>query len=283
MKCEEYRALIEDYVDGSLDHKTAARVTSHTAACAECASFHQVMSREQELYARYQRDVEVTPMLWASIEARIKQERAEQPQGLIPRLREQLAGMFSAPRLSPAFAAALVIVAIGATVFVMSRLNSRDGQQVALNNSNTPAASTAASNPNGNGTALPPASPDPGKDNVVAASPTPAGPDAEKATAAAVKQPRRASAALTPAQLVRDAEYKYLTAIAMLSRDVNRRRSQLDPMMLARFDSSLAEIDRTIKETRQVVRGNPEDPIALQYLLAAYSKKVDVLREMTNN
>ena len=88
---------------------------------------------------------------------------------------------------------------------------------------------------------------------------------------------------MTPAQLVRDAEPKYLTAIAMLSRDVNRRRSQLDPMLLARFDASLAEIDRTIKDTRQVVRGNPEDPIALQYLLAAYSKKVDVLREMTNN
>ena len=82
---------------------------------------------------------------------------------------------------------------------------------------------------------------------------------------------------------MREAEYKYLTAIAMLSRDVNRKRSQLDPMMLARFDASLAEIDRTIKETRQVVRSNPEDPIALQYLLAAYSKKVDVLREMTNN
>ena len=88
---------------------------------------------------------------------------------------------------------------------------------------------------------------------------------------------------LTPAQLVRDAEYKYLTAIAMLSRDVNRKRSQLDPAMLARFDASLADIDRTIKETRQVVRGNPEDPIALQYLLAAYSKKVDVLREMSDN
>jgi hypothetical protein len=31
------------------------------------------------------------------------------------------------------------------------------------------------------------------------------------------------------------------------------------------------------------VRENPEDPIALQYLLAAYSKKVDVLREMTTD
>ena len=104
--------------------------------------------------------------------------------------------------------------------------------------------------------------------------------DAETGKAIAKRQ---AAPAMTPAQLVRDAEDKYLTAIAMLSRDVNGRRSQLDPIMLARFDATLADIDRTIKDTRQVVKDNPGDPIALQYLLAAYSKKVDVLREMTNN
>jgi hypothetical protein len=97
------------------------------------------------------------------------------------------------------------------------------------------------------------------------------------------KKDIHATAVLTPAQLVRDAEQKYLTAIAMLSRDVNRQRSQLDPMLLARLDASLSEIDRTIKETRRVVRENPGDPIALQYLLAAYSKKVEVLRGMTTD
>jgi hypothetical protein len=280
MKCEEYRVLIEDYVDGSLDHKSAARTTSHTAACAECASFYQELSREQELYARYQRDVEVTPVLWASIEARIKQERAAKPRGLISRLREQLVGGFSAPRLSPAFAAALVIVAIATTVFVMSRLNSRDPGPIAINNSDTSVEPPATPNSNAGVAPPTPNTVQPGKEQILAGS---TAPDKEKVTARGVRQPHRASTALTPAQLVRDAEYKYLTAIAMLSRDVNRRRSQLDPIMLARFDASLAEIDRAIKETRQVVRGNPEDPIALQYLLAAYSKKVDVLREMTND
>ena len=104
MKCEEYRILIEDYVDGSLDPKTGTRVTTHTATCAECAQFYQEMSLEQDVYARYQRDVEVTPLLWTSIETRIKQQRGERSEGIIRRLREQLAGVFSAPRLSPAFA-----------------------------------------------------------------------------------------------------------------------------------------------------------------------------------
>lgn len=283
MKCKEYRILIEEYVDGALDHKAATRVTSHTAACAECASFYQEMSREQEVYARYHRDVEVTPVLWASIESRIKQERSAQPEGLISRLRDQLAGVFSAPRLSPAFAAALVIVAIGATVFVMSRLNSPTAVHVAVTNDN---ASGESSESNKNGGVVAPApntALGTNDDNALVANPGIAAPDKGKVATPAVNPRNRQTATLTPAQLVRDAEQKYLAAIAMLSRDVNRRRSQLDPMMLARFDASLSQIDRTIKETRHVVRENPEDPIALQYLLAAYSKKVDVLREMTND
>jgi hypothetical protein len=281
MKCEEYQILIEDYVDGALDPNAAARVTSHTASCADCAAFHEAMSRELEVYSRYQRDVEVTPALWASIETRIKHKAEAQPTGLISRLREQLANAFSAPRLSPAFAAALVIVAIGTTVFIMSRLNSSNPVQVAGNNGSAP--SQSGSDNNG-GSAPAPTAPDTGAGGGLASGPTsPATGTGTVATPGVTPRIRQTTAKLTPAQLVRDAEQKYLTAITMLSRDVNSRRSQLDPMMLARFDASLAEIDRTIKETRHVVRENPEDPIALQYLLAAYSKKVDVLREMTND
>jgi len=282
MKCEEYQILIEDYVDGALDPNAAERVTSHAARCADCAAFHEAISRELEVYSRYQRDVEVTPALWASIETRIKSERGAQPGGLISRLREQLASAFSAPRLSPAFALALVIIAIGTTVFVMSRLNSSNTTQVAGNNYNAPGGSSE-SNKNGNSAPALPA-PNTAAGGGLASGPTsPATSPGTVATPGVTPRNRQITATLTPAQLVRDAEQKYLTAITMLSRDVNSRRSQLDPMMLARFDASLAEIDRTIKETRHVVRENPEDPIALQYLLAAYSKKVDVLREMTND
>jgi hypothetical protein len=281
MKCEEYRALIEDHVDGLLDDQSTRRLASHTAGCPACAGFYQELKGEQELYARYQRDVEVTPLLWTSIETRIKQERTAQPQGWISRLREQLAGGFSAPRLSPAFAAALVIVAIGATVFVMSRLNARNPQEIAVNNGNASIALPGPSNSNATVASSEPGTRNEGNVDVPAGGPGDTR-EIARANTLAVR-PRRTPAALTPAQLVRDAEQKYLTAIAMLSRDVNRRRSELDPTLLARFDATLAEIDRSIKETRQVVRGNPEDPIALQYLLAAYSKKVDVLREMTND
>ena len=98
----------------------------------------------------------------------------------------------------------------------------------------------------------------------------------DRASNALLRQP-------SPQQLVREAEQKYLEAVSILSRDIRQRRSHLDLLVLARFDNALADIDRTIAETRRAVRQNRGDPIALQYMLAAYSKKVDALREMATD
>ena len=81
---------------------------------------------------------------------------------------------------------------------------------------------------------------------------------------------------------MREAEQKYLAAISILSRDVNRRRSRLDPETVARFEQTLAAVDRTIAGTRRAVREHPDDPVAVQYMLTAYAKKIDVLREMAS-
>ena len=95
-----------------------------------------------------------------------------------------------------------------------------------------------------------------------------------------VKQPKPAP---TPEQLVREAEQKYLSAIAILEKDVTRNKSKLDPTMVVRFEKAMVDIDNTIAETRRAVRENPEDPIALQYMLSAYAKKIDVLREVARS
>ncbi|MFY9557934.1 MAG: zf-HC2 domain-containing protein [Blastocatellia bacterium] len=285
MKCEDCQTMIEEYADGALDQKGAALMNSHMASCHECESFYRELNREQEIYARYERDLEVTPLLWSSIEARIKQEQAAKPVGLLSRLKEVLAGAFAAPRLSPAFAAALVMIAIGVTVAVMSYLNTTNRDQLAANNKNAGAETAGAQKESGTVPAPVPAQPaNPASQNAVAQNggAISQAPDQKVRVTPPRKNPG-AKAAPSPEQLVREAEQKYLTAIAILSRDVNRQRSQLDPIMLARFDASLNEIDRTINETRRVVRENPGDPIALQYLLAAYSKKVDMLRGMTTD
>ena len=285
MKCEDFQTLIEEYVDSAVDQQGTSLVKSHMDSCKACANFYQELSREQEIYARYERDIEVTPALWVSIESRIKQERIAPEPGLVSRFRERLAGVFAAPRLSPAFTAALVIIAIGITVAVMTYLNSRGSEtRLATGNPNTPVKTEEPKPAPNPGSTAPDSPKAPGTiaTNDAPRTVQPATPGKNPNTAIAKKN-LNTTAVLTPAQLVRDAEQKYLTAISMLSRDVNRQRSQLDPILLARLDASLSEIDRTIKETRRVVRENPGDPIALQYLLAAYSKKVEVLRGMTTD
>ena len=279
MTCEECQATIEDYIDGELEARTARELTAHLSSCAACLRYHEELKREQTIYASYQRDVEVTPALWQSIEARIKQEPAVKSSTLFERLRERFVGAFGVPRFSPAFAAALVLLAIGVTVVVMSLMNSRGTDNQTAQNGERQA--EPARSPDNEGTVPGPATEsdnvrEPGSDGSLA--PATAKP-AEKIT------PRRSpsNARPTPEQLVREAEQKYVQAIAILSRDVNHKRSQIDPMVLARFDAALSDIDRSIAETRQAVRQNPGDPIALQYLLASYSKKVDALRDMARD
>src|ERR1041385_330405 len=100
MKCEECQQYLEEYVDGELDRKLAAKLSAHVSACAACSKLYEEQRQEQELYARYQRDIEVTPALWAGVEARIKQEKHSRSSASSfgAGLRERLAAMFATPR-----------------------------------------------------------------------------------------------------------------------------------------------------------------------------------------
>jgi len=276
MNCENYQSLIEDHIDGALDQKSASDVTAHINSCPACARFREELVLEQQLYSQYDRVLEVRAELWSSIEARIKQDRATQASGTVSRIRERLSALVAAPRFSPAFAAALVVIAIGVTVAVMSYLNSSSRVAIVATNNTDTDHGAAPNNP-----VAAPGVPEKTPDAKKSVAPVPDNSKPAKVNLAVPRSNAASTATPMPAQLVREAEQKYVTAIAMLTKDVNRRRSQLDPMLLARFDAALTDIDKTIKDTRRVARENPEDPIALQYLLAAYSKKVDVLREMT--
>lgn len=120
MKCEECLPLIEEYVDGELEGRTAERLGAHLAACAACAEELAALGREQEIYAGYRRDLEVTPADWNIVRARIEQERdAAPPAGPRASLRERLGGLFGRGLLRPALAAALVLAAVAVTAIVI--------------------------------------------------------------------------------------------------------------------------------------------------------------------
>jgi hypothetical protein len=263
MRCEECLPILEEYFDGELESRHAESISAHLAGCSRCGAAADALRIEQEAYSHYERDLDVTPGLWVGIAARIREERpvaASRQSGL----RGWLGGLLRTPRLSPAFAVLLVMIAIAVTVIV-TRQNGTNPE---------PQPQDLHARAGDNDTAKPPEAPA----AVKVTTPVADHNDVVPVNAAGVGKPTKPP---RPEQLIREAERKYEQAIAILSRDVNRRRPEMDAQVLARFDLALGAIDRTIAETRAAVRQQPGDPVALQYLLAAYSRKVDVLREMT--
>ncbi|HEV7375336.1 MAG TPA: zf-HC2 domain-containing protein [Pyrinomonadaceae bacterium] len=299
MRCEEYQSKVEDYFDGELDEQTTDLVAQHLAACRLCANVYSKLEREQELYLQYECEAQVSPAFWDNVMARSTQNNTAHAFQPLYGLRGWLANI-SAPRFSPSLTALLVLVAIGVTIAVMRYVNS--GERSA-----SPAISVSQ---NGGAPApLPLTTAETGvnlanqnQDNGTTGEGSKAGlkepPQLERNSVGRRgkfvlaaggenagrinRRPQANGRKPTPDELVREAEQKYVAAIAMLSRDVNSRRSRLDPKMAARFEQTLAAVERTISDTRRAVREHPGDPVAAQYMLTAYAKKVDVLREMAS-
>ena len=71
MKCEENLGLLEEYLDGELGVEEQEHVSEHLITCASCAEHFAALTAEQELFARYDRDLEVAPALWNGVAEQI--------------------------------------------------------------------------------------------------------------------------------------------------------------------------------------------------------------------
>jgi hypothetical protein len=301
MKCEEFLQAMEDYFDGELDPRAAGMMSAHINICADCARAYEELKREQEVYALYERDIEVNPAMWTAVRARIAEEKTERAASSSRRFREWLTGAFGVPRFSPALTAALILIAITVTAGVMRFADLRSepgvtsgGDNMARIQTNRVERETAAqpAQPSESNTSEARASEVQPANDEIERDLSPSRNEREVVSRAVVRNnmttARRRDVDIslsrqpTPEELVREAERTYQTAIAILAREVNSRRSGLDPELRERFERTLAAIDRTIAETRRAVRENPGDPVAARYMQVAYARKVEVLREMAD-
>ncbi|HEX8686984.1 MAG TPA: zf-HC2 domain-containing protein, partial [Pyrinomonadaceae bacterium] len=120
MRCEDCLPLIEEYFDGEVEETAAARMGAHLSSCATCAAALDALSFEQEIYARYDRKLEVTPDLWARVSAEIARDPrpAASPDPRRPflsRVREGLAAALGALSVRPALASSLALLVVGLT------------------------------------------------------------------------------------------------------------------------------------------------------------------------
>ncbi|HEX8922680.1 MAG TPA: zf-HC2 domain-containing protein [Pyrinomonadaceae bacterium] len=302
MRCLECQPELEAYFDGELGEGTTEQVAEHLSACASCANVYRKLEAEQGLYLRYECDAQPAPDFWDNVMARTAEvSTARNARPHFSRLRDFLGGtlgQFNALRFSPSATALFVIVAIAVTIGVMRFVNQRKGAAPpsVAQNEGVPATTPTEPSPEVVRTKSSPEDDSSGgvKPDAPDASEQPlhvknrAGrkdktPSLTASNDRSVRAGFKSSATRhnpTSDELVREAEQKYVAAIAVLSRDVNRRRSQIDPETARRFAQTLSAVDRTIADTRRAARKHPNDPVAAQYMLTAYAKKVDVLREL---
>jgi hypothetical protein len=267
--------VLEEYLDGELGPKQANAVDKHLITCADCATELNQLRAELELFQRNSPDVEVSKGLWDSVQARLLVGETSLPKGRRTSVYDRFAGLFSAPRFSVPVTVGLVLMAVIATTLVVKFLPPSQIESSNVNGVNAPSIATQVE-----------------KSDVKIADGVEEKPAVisklsevsklRKGNSATRSRSVRLPTDKSPEQLVREAEKKYLEAIRILARDIERQHPQLDQETRMKFEQALTSIDRTIGSTRKAVQEHPTDPRAVQYMLAAYARKVDVLREMAN-
>lgn len=101
MKCEVCRELLEEYLDRELPPQDCEQIDAHLSACIDCSENFAALTAEQELFARYDREIEVPPFLWTRIAAHTVSEHHAPKRG------------WFAPSFAGAIAALLIALAVG--------------------------------------------------------------------------------------------------------------------------------------------------------------------------
>jgi len=67
MKCEGCLELLEEYLDGELAEREASEIAAHLITCAACSAERATLAVEQEMFSRYDRELEVPALLWEQV------------------------------------------------------------------------------------------------------------------------------------------------------------------------------------------------------------------------
>ena len=121
MKCDVCLQFLEEYIDGELKESDAAPVSSHLVTCVSCASEFEALTAEQEIYSRYDREMNVAPTMWNEIAARTVDLRRTAETQAENRRRNWFALPSLSWSLAGALAVLLIAVALGVAYFRSSK------------------------------------------------------------------------------------------------------------------------------------------------------------------
>lgn len=72
-------------------------------------------------------------------------------------------------------------------------------------------------------------------------------------------------------------------ALALLNQIYRDKKSELDPGVVATLDRNLQVLDMAIHECKRALRQHPNDPRPIEFLVLAYQKKIDALKQITGD
>jgi hypothetical protein len=173
MRCEDCIPLIEEYFDGEIEGRTGELLSAHLATCADCAAALDALSFEQEIYTRYDRELEVAPALWAAVSAEIARGPLPEPQParrpFLSGLRAQLAAALTALATRPALASTLALLIVGVTAGALRLTHQANSATRGAGDAPTGQVASVR-NTDANNAAPPHVTPDAGKDTAEVAA-----------------------------------------------------------------------------------------------------------------
>jgi len=110
MKCDDCLNLLMEYIDGEAIEHDAEQINAHLMTCVGCASEFEALTAEQEVFARYDRELSVTPAMWDAIHARTAVESRPVDTRSKFNPRAWLAGLFTMPKVGWAFSGAMAVL-----------------------------------------------------------------------------------------------------------------------------------------------------------------------------
>jgi anti-sigma factor RsiW len=301
MNCERCKNELEDFLYDELGRSRAAEVDAHLADCAVCAALRDEIERENEIFGQFYEQTSIEPAaeMWDAIRSRINSEARERAQidrgawspalrpldsgglkaGLDALFRMARAGAFGrllapATLRQAAFAALLVALSVAATTIYL-KLGDKGEKNVA-----TKSGEPAPTRPQRQGVTP---TPSPSGDVAVAGEKPNTGagaPHRQTPTHHRPAPPRRLTDQELMNRQIARAEREYQKAIRLLDQAIAKQRDRLDPALIKQYESSLVSIDNSINASRRAFLERPDDPVAGQFLLAAYAKKLDLMQDI---
>ena len=271
-KCID-EGTLQAWYDGELAAAEAAQVAAHVSACAECAAAASDLESENLILSEALAAEFAATVPSEALRQRLDSAIAALPHAQIPTARTSrwraFAELFSFRPFAYASAAAMIIlVAIIGFVYLKNQQTSS-----MANNNSSPTVNRET--PKESPQLVQNQSPEPPKSAKVP----------KAVDVAVVHTPKRVIKKQIAEPEVSTSlawqERQYENAIAKLG-DALKTQPPMRPSLQVEYEYNMAVIDSAIKTTRDAAKKNPKDPLANQFMLAAYQSKVDFMNQIAD-